>query len=39
MNTQENETILKSIEVLDKTADDIRKANTTAIFMLFFSVF
>ena len=34
MNTQENETILKSIEVLDKTADDIRKANTTAIYEL-----
>lgn len=34
MNAQENETILKSIEVLDKTADDIRKANTTAIYEL-----
>ena len=34
MNTQENESILKSIEVLDKTADDIRKANTTAIYEL-----
>ena len=34
MNAQENETILKSIEVLDKTADDIRKANTTAIYDL-----
>ena len=31
MNAQQNETILKSIEVLDKTADDIRKANSTAI--------
>ena len=34
MNAQENETLLKSIEVLDKTADDIRKANTTAIYEL-----
>ena len=34
MNAQQNETILKSIEVLDKTADDIRKANTTAIYEL-----
>lgn len=34
MNTQEQDTILKSIEVLDKTADDIRKANTTAIYEL-----
>ena len=30
MNTQEQNTILKSIEVLDKTADDIRKANAQA---------
>lgn len=30
MNTQERDTILKSIEVLDKTADDIRKANAQA---------
>ena len=30
MNTQEQDTILKSIEVLDKTADDIRKANAQA---------
>lgn len=34
MNAQENDTLLKSIEVLDKTADDIRKANTTAIYEL-----
>lgn len=30
MNTQEQDAILKSIEVLDKTADDIRKANAQA---------
>ena len=34
MNKQENEVILKSIEVLDKTADDIRKANSNAIYEL-----
>ena len=31
MNTQEQEVILKSIEVLDKTADDIRVANSNAV--------
>ena len=30
MNTQKQDAILKSIEVLDKTADDIRKANAQA---------